>query len=180
MSEPDTLARPYASAAFEAARDAGAFEPWSRFLAAAAAAAADERVAALIGNPRVSALALIDFLLEIAGQPHQRGPERALLQLLAENVRLALLPEIAAQYEQLRAEAEHQADVQVIAAQALTPGQSQALRGALEGRLGRAVRLHESVDARLIGGALVRFGDMVIDGSLRGRIERMAAVMSGA
>ena len=179
MSEPDTLARPYASAAFEAARDAAAFEPWSRFLAAAAAAAADERVAALIGNPRVSSGALIDFLLEIAGQPQQSGPERALLQLLAENARLALLPEMAAQYEQLRAEAEHQADVQVIAAQALTAQQAQALRGALEARLGRAVRLHESVDARLIGGALIRYGDMVIDGSVRGGLTQLASQIAG-
>jgi F-type H+-transporting ATPase subunit delta len=180
VSEPDTLARPYASAAFEAARDAGAFESWSKFLAAAGATTADERVAALIDNPRVSAAALIGFLLELAGQSGQGGPERALLEMLAENGRLALLPEITAQFEQLRAEAEHQADVQVVAAQALTPPQSKALRAALEQRLGRAVRLHESIDARLIGGALVRYGDMVIDGSLRGRIERMAAVMSGA
>lgn len=180
MSEPDTLARPYASAAFEAARDAGAFESWSKFLAAAGATTADERVAALLDNPRVSAAALIGFLLELAGQSGQGGPERALLEMLAENGRLVLLPEIAAQYEQLRAEAEHQADVQVVAAQALTPRQSKALRAALEQRLGSAVRLHESIDARLIGGALVRYGDTVIDGSLRGRIERMAAVMSGA
>jgi F-type H+-transporting ATPase subunit delta len=180
MSEPDTLARPYASAAFEAARDAATFDSWSRFLAAAGATTADARVGALLDNPRVSAAALIDFLLELAGQAGQGGPERSLLQMLAENGRLVLLPEIAAQFEQLRAEAEHQADVQVIAALALTPPQSSALRAALEERLGRSVRLHESIDARLIGGALVRYGDMVIDGSLRGRIERMAAVMSGA
>jgi F-type H+-transporting ATPase subunit delta len=180
VSEDATTARPYARAAFEAAAAAGAYEQWSRFFAAAGAAAADERVAPLIGNPRVSATALIDFLLEIAAQPEQAQPERALLQLLAENGRLALLPQIAEQFERLRAEAEQQADVQVIAAQPLTPQQSQALRGALEQRLGRSVRMHESIDVGLIGGALVRYGDTVIDGSLRGRIERMAATMSAA
>jgi len=91
MSEPDTLARPYASAAFEAARDAGAFDSWSKFLAAAGATTADARVAALLDNPRVSAAALIDFLLELAGQSGQGGPERALLEMLAENGRLAFV-----------------------------------------------------------------------------------------
>jgi len=127
----------------------------------------------------VSAAALIDFLLELSAQAGQSEPERALLQLLAENGRLALLPEIAAQYAQLRAEAERRADVEVIAAQALLPQQAQTLKQALEARLGRAVRLHESVDSRLLSGALIRYGDLVIDGSLRGRIERMAAALSG-
>jgi F-type H+-transporting ATPase subunit delta len=180
MIEQATVARPYARAAFEAATDAAALESWSRFLAAASAGTADERVAALIDNPRVSAAAMVDFLLELSAQGGQDEPERSLLQLLAENGRLALLPEIAAQYEQLRAEAEQQADVAVVAAQALLPQQTQALKSALEARLGRSVRLHETVDARLISGALVRYGDLVIDGSLRGRIERMAAAMSGA
>jgi F-type H+-transporting ATPase subunit delta len=180
MIEQATAARPYARAAFEAAGEAGTFEPWSRFLDAASAAAADGRVAVLIDNPRVSAAGLIEFLLEIAAQDGQVEPERALLQVLAENGRIALLPEIAQQYAQLRAEAEHQADVQVVAARELLPQQALALQNALQARLGRTVRLHATVDARLLGGALVRYGDVVIDGSLRGRIERMAAAMSGA
>jgi F-type H+-transporting ATPase subunit delta len=179
MIEQATAARPYARAAFEAAGHAAAFAPWSAFLAAASAAAQDERVTALIDNPRVSASELVDFLLELSAQAGQSEPERSLLQLLAENGRLALLPEIAAQYEQMRAEAEQQADVEVVAAQALLPQQAQALKGALESRLGKAVRLHETVDAGLLSGALVRYGDTVIDGSLRGRIQRMAAAMSG-
>ena len=101
------------------------------------------------------------------------------LALLAHNARLPLLPEIAVQYEALRAEAERVADVEVSSAQALSGEQSAALKGALERRLGRAVRLHETVDASLLGGAVVRFGDFVVDGSLRRRVERLAASVTG-
>ena len=101
------------------------------------------------------------------------------LALLAHNARLPLLPEIAVQYQELRAEAEHIADVEVSSAQALSGEQSAALKGALERRLGRAVRLHETVDASLLGGAVVRFGDFVVDGSLRRRVERLAASVTG-
>ncbi|HWG76177.1 MAG TPA: F0F1 ATP synthase subunit delta [Steroidobacteraceae bacterium] len=101
------------------------------------------------------------------------------LALLAHNARLPLLPEIAVQYEELRAEAERVADVEVSSAQALSGEQSAALKGALERRLGRAVRLHETVDASLLGGAVVRFGDFVVDGSLRRRVERLAASVTG-
>jgi F-type H+-transporting ATPase subunit delta len=105
--------------------------------------------------------------------------QRNFLALLAHNARLPLLPEIALQYERLRAEAERIADVEVSSAQALSAEQSAALKGALERRLGRAVRLQETVDPALLGGAVVRFGDFVVDGSLRRRVERLAASVTG-
>ncbi|HTT06416.1 MAG TPA: F0F1 ATP synthase subunit delta [Steroidobacteraceae bacterium] len=112
-----------------------------------------------------------------AGQLQEE--QRNFLALLAHNARLPLLPEIAVQYEELRAEAERIADVEVSSAQALSAAQSAALKGALERRLGRAVRLHENVDPALLGGAVVRFGDFVVDGSLRRRVERLAASVTG-
>jgi F-type H+-transporting ATPase subunit delta len=105
--------------------------------------------------------------------------QRNFLALLTHNARLPLLPEIVVQYEALRAEAERISDVEVSSAQALSPAQSAALKGALESRLGRTVRLHESVDPTLLGGAVVRFGDFVVDGSLRRRVERLAANVTG-
>jgi len=105
--------------------------------------------------------------------------QRNFLALLAHNGRLPLLPAIAVQYEALRAEAERVADVQVSSAQALSAEQAATLKSALERRLGRAVRLHESVDATLLGGAVVQFGDFVVDGSLRRRVERLAASVTG-
>jgi F-type H+-transporting ATPase subunit delta len=179
MAETATTARPYAQAAFAAARDGQALAGWSTFLALASAVIADERVRSLIGNPRVATGELVGFVLELTGAAGNAA-QGNFLRLLAENRRLALLPEIAAQYEVLRAAAEGQADVQVVTAMALTPEQEQRLAAALEQRLGRRVRLHVEVDPGLVGGAIVRHGDLVFDGSLRGRLGRLAAAMTGA
>jgi F-type H+-transporting ATPase subunit delta len=189
MAELATTARPYARAAFASAGAASQLVEWGGFLGRAAALVRDPQVAPLIGNPRVPAAELVDFLLELAtaGKPDagkvagaQAVQPRNFLQLLADNRRLKLLPEIAAQFEALRAEAEHVADVEVISAQQLSAEQSKKLQAVLERRLGRAVRLHAQVDSSLVGGAIVRYGDFVVDGSLRGRIERLGAAMAGA
>ena len=185
MAELATTARPYARAAFASAGAASRRVEWDTFLARAAAAVQDPQVAPLIGNPRVPPAGLVDFLMEVAtaGKPpatEQATEQRNFLQLLADNRRLKLLPEIAAQFEVLRSEAERIADVDVISAQELTAEQSKKLQAVLERRLGLAVRLLPQVDKSLVGGAIVRYGDFVVDGSLRGRIERLGAAMSGA
>ncbi|MFO1401663.1 MAG: F0F1 ATP synthase subunit delta [Steroidobacteraceae bacterium] len=179
MAEIATTARPYAQAAFAAARAAQALPGWSAFLASASAVLADARVRPLIGNPRVAGEQLVGFVLELAGAAGD-GAQGNFLRLLAENRRLRLLPEIAAQYEVLRAAAEGQADVQVLTALPLTGEQEQQLVAALQRRLGRQVRLHVEIDKGLIGGAIVRHGDLVFDGSLRGRLGRLAAAVTGA
>jgi F-type H+-transporting ATPase subunit delta len=184
MAELATTARPYARAAFASAGAALQLAKWRTFLSRAAAVVQDPQVVPLIGNPRVPLPGLVDFLLELAttGKPsaEQAAHWRNFLQLLADNRRLRLLPEIAAQFEVLRSEAERIADVDVISARKLTGAQSKKLRTVLERRLGLAVRLHPQVDQSLIGGAIVRYGDFVVDGSLRGRIERLGAAMRGA
>ncbi len=179
MAESATTARPYAQAAFAAARAAQALPGWSAFLASASAVLADARVRPLVGNPHVPTEQLVGFVLELTGAPVD-GPEGNFLRLLAENRRLPLLPEIAAQYEVLRAAAEGQADVQLVTAMPLTGEQEHKLVAALQQRLGRQVRLHVEIDKGLIGGAIVRHGDLVFDGSLRGRLGRLAAAMTGA
>jgi F-type H+-transporting ATPase subunit delta len=200
MAELATTARPYARAAFANAVAASALEEWGAFLARAAAAVQDPQVIPLIGNPRVPLPELVDFLFEVAtaASPEvpqaehqatqkstkpiarQAAQQRNFLQLLADNRRLRLLPEIAAQFELLRSEAERIADVDVISAQQLSSEQSKKLQAVLERRLGLAVRLHPQLDPSLLGGAIVRYGDFVVDGSLRGRIERLGAAMSAA
>lgn len=172
MADTATVARPYARAAFDHARAAHALGPWGELLARASAALADERVAALIGNPHLRTSELVDFLLEITGAAGN-AEARNFLRLLAENRRLSALPQIASQYEILRAEVENTVDVTVTSAMPLTPQQSDRLAAALAKRLKRTVRLHEQIDPKLIGGAIVRAGDFVVDGSLRGRIERL-------
>lgn len=173
MAEKITVARPYAKAAFEYARDHKRFAEWSQMLSTAATVVADERVATLLGNPRVTPEQLVAFIADIAGSSlDEHG--RNFLNTLAQNRRLDLLPEITAAYETLRAEIENTADVQVISAVALSDAQRDRLANALRKRLKREVRLHCDVDASLLGGAIVRSGDMVIDGSLKAGLERLA------
>lgn len=171
MAEKVTLARPYARAAFEAAREHKDFEHWSQMLAAAAATVADERVVKLLSSPRVQPADLVELIAEASGAD-ERG--RNFLSTLAQNRRLGVLPEVAAIYEELRAEVENIADVHVTSAVQLDEAQRARLAAALKKRLKREVRLHCAVDAGLIGGAVVRAGDFVIDGSLRARLERLA------
>lgn len=177
MAEKATIARPYARAAFGYARGRGALAQWSTLLGSAAQVVGDPRVAALIGSPHVGAAELVALLAEAAGSAADEHG-RNFLQTLAHNRRLALLPEIAAQYEALRAEAEGVVDVDLVAALPVGEAQERRLVAALERRLGRQVRLHTRIDATLIGGAVVRAGDLVVDGSLKGRLERLSAAMT--
>ena len=173
MAEKITIARPYAKAAFDFAREHNAFAPWSDLLATASAVVADERVAKLLSNPRVAPHDLVNLIGDIAGKSlGEQGTN--FLNTLAQNRRLDLLPEIAASYEVLRAEVENTADVRIVSAVPLTDAQRDRLAAALKKRLKRDVRLHCEVDASLLGGAIVRSGDMVIDGSLRAGLERLS------
>jgi F-type H+-transporting ATPase subunit delta len=177
MAEKVTLARPYARAAFEYAREIGSFARWSEVLSTASTVTTDPRVAKLLTHPRVSPADLVGLIAEIAGNALDAQGSN-FLKTLAENRRLGLLPEIAAMYEQLRAEVENIADVQVTSAVPLDEAQRQRLTTALKKRLNRDVRLHCDVDASLVGGAVVRSGDLVIDGSLKGRLERLASAIT--
>ena len=173
MADKSTIARPYARAAFEEARELKLLTPWSEALHVAAAVVADPRVVALLGNPRVTPEELAQLVSGIAGS--KLGEEGGnFVRTLAANRRLAVLPEIAARFDELKDAAEGVADVTVTSAAPLDAGQRETLSAALEKRLKRTVRLHFATDAALIGGAVVRSGDLVIDGSLRTRLERIA------
>jgi F-type H+-transporting ATPase subunit delta len=173
MAERATIARPYAKAAFEYARDANNFAAWSRGLSRAAEIVADSRVSALTKSPQWSEGDLISLIGDVAGTDLDAGMQN-FLRVLAENHRLLLLPEIAAHYEEFRAGVENTVDVEVVSAVKLDAAQSEKLAAALSTRLKRKVHMRNSVDATLLGGAVVRAGDLVIDGSLKGRLERLA------
>ena len=173
MADKSTIARPYAKAAFEEARERKKLGPWSQALRTAAAVVGDPRVEDLIGNPRVTPPELAALVIEIAG-PQLEEEGRNFVRTLADNRRLALLPEISARFEELKAEAEGIVDVTVTSAAPLDDSQRDKLAAALERRLGRSVRLQCVTDPALIGGAVLRAGDLVIDGSLRARLERIA------
>ena len=173
MADRLTVARPYAKAAFKQAQAEGQLGSWSEVLNATATAIADPRVAALVGSPRVSGAQLATLLAEVA----RLGPDasaRRLIDALADNKRLGHLPEIARLFDEMKDDAEGVVDVSVTSAAPMAPEEQGKLQLALEKRFSRKVRLHASVDADLIGGAIVRAGDLTIDGSYKSRLERLA------
>ena len=173
MAEKTTIARPYAKAAFQEASGTGALAAWSEALRTAAAVVQDGRIQQLLSNPAVSVEELAQLVIDLAGsQLDEHG--RNFVRTLADNRRLSFLPEISALFEQFKDEAEGVIDVTVTTAVPLEGGQLATLAGALQHRLRRQVRLQCGTDPQLLGGAVVRAGDLVIDGSLRSRLERMA------
>lgn len=174
MSQALTLARPYARAAFGIARDEGAFAAWSDALGFAARVAADPRVAGILGNPKLSDAEAVALLApQGAGESVGR-----FLALLSDNRRLPLLPEIAGLYEQLRNEAEHVVKATVTSAAALPDAELESIRAALRKRFGCEVELETAIDESLIGGAMIDAGDVVIDGSLKGKLARLEAALA--
>jgi len=173
VAERATIARPYAKAAFQYARDSNAFAEWSRGLQTLAEIVADPRVAQLTKAPSLTAADLADLVIDVAGSKLDAGMQN-FVRVLAENHRLLLLPEIAGHYEQFRSAVENTVDVEVTSAVPLNDAQAQKLKQALSTRLKRQVHMRTAVDSALLGGAVVRAGDLVIDGSLKGRLERLA------
>lgn len=171
MSSALTLARPYARAAFESARASGSLAGWAGKLAFAAQVAADPRVTALFGDPRIGARDLASLFV-----PADESGESTFshfIQLLADNGRLPVLPEIGALFEELKLESERVLKVNLRAASPVAEAEVAKLSEALARRFGRAVEITQSVDEDLLGGAVIDAGDIVIDGSVRGRLERL-------
>lgn len=175
MSQALTLARPYARAAFAIARDAGAFAPWSDALGFAARVAADPQAAAVLGHPALTR----DQAVELLAPEGAVESFRDFLALLADNRRLALLPEMSGLYEELRADAERVVKARVTSASALPAGELDSIKAALARRFGREVEVETAVDEALIGGAVIAAGDVVIDGSLRGKLARLQSALAG-
>ena len=177
MSELTTAARPYAKAVFEMAHETGALTNWSAQLAAMSAVVAADGSAALLNHPRITKEQKAEILAEAAGDAlDDQG--RNLLRVLAENDRFVLLPEIATIFEQLKAEAEGAVEAEITSAQEISDEQQQAIAAALEKRLGREVKLVTKVDPSLMGGAIIRAGDLVIDSSIQGRLQEMKAALA--
>jgi F-type H+-transporting ATPase subunit delta len=177
MAERATVARPYAKAAFAYAREQGKLDAWSGWLGTARAIVLSDEYDAFERSPGVQTNQLVELIAGVCGGALDANG-RAFLDLLAENDRLGYLPEIAARFEELKAEDANVADVEVTSAVQLDEAQRERLAGALRARLRRDVRLHCTVDPSLIGGAVVRSGDMLIDGSLRQRLERLGTELT--
>jgi len=173
MADKITVARPYAKAAFEEARARKRLGEWSRALARGAQVVGDARIERLIENPEVPSADVAQLVVGIAGAELGEFWRNFMLTLAA-NHRLGYLPQISHLFDALKDAAEGVADVTITSAAPLDAAQQRRLGEALAKRLQREVRLHCTTDPELIGGAVLRAGDLVIDGSLKGKLERMA------
>ena len=173
MAELSTLARPYAKAAFEFAADAGDLQGWSTSLATAGAVAQQPAVVKLLSSPSATAAQQAAAVIEICGD-ELNATGQNFIAILSENRRLQLLPQISYQFDIMKANREKAVDVDVVAAHEIDAGQQQQLSDALSAKLERKVNMQVSLDKSLLGGAVIRAGDTVIDGSIRGRLTKLA------
>jgi len=185
MADNNTVARPYAQAVFDVARENDALAELSESLGAAAELFADGHVAAFLARPSLSDEQRLSFLqglfAEIVGTDSvfaggsQHGTN--FLKLLFEYGRVAVLPEIAEHFEKLKAEVENTVEAVVTSASPLSQAQVDQIAAALKKRLGADVHVETKIDESLIGGAIIRAGDVVIDGSLRARLDGLATAL---
>jgi len=177
MAELTTVARPYAKAAFEHARGAGDLAGWSSMLAVAAAVVADADFNQYISRPMLSANDQTEALFKVCGD-RLDAAGRNFISHVASHKRLAALPAISSLFEGLRAEAEGAVDVTITSAFALSAEQTQQLSQVLAQKLSRQVNVSSTTDASLIGGTIIRAGDMVIDASVRGQLGKLRAALN--
>jgi len=176
MAELTTLARPYAKAAFELAQAQQQLANWSAMLGLAAAVSQDDTIQRMLKAPRLTSAQKAATFNEVCGDKFDAKAQN-FIRIAAENDRLLLLPEISALFDLYKAEQEKSVDVNVTSAFALNQEQQDKLAKVLSARLGREVRLHAAEDASLIGGVIIRAGDLVIDGSVRGKIAQLAEAL---
>lgn len=185
MADNNTTARPYAQACFDLALAQKKLDQWADVLAVARTLMADGQVARFLATPTLSAEQKLRFLTNlfssVAGETcilaggDQEGSN--FLKLLLEYGRVNVLPEIAEHFDELKARVENTVDVVVTSAAELSEAQKAAVSSALTKKLGREVKLLTKTDENLIGGAIIRAGDVVIDGSLRSRLEHLSNAM---
>ena len=172
MAELLTLARPYAKAAFAYASEQGATDNWSTALNLLSAAVQDDAFSAYLSRPELTPAEQVSIIAKVLGED-QNAAVSNFLTLLAENARLVLLPEIAAEYEQLKSQNNNTVDVVIESAFELTSVQQQLLTHALEKKFEAAINVTVEVNPALIAGVVIRAGDQVIDDSALNKLEKM-------
>ncbi|AIA73267.1 ATP synthase delta chain [Pectobacterium atrosepticum SCRI1043] len=175
MSEFVTVARPYAKAAFDFAVENQALDRWQSMLAFSAEVARNEQIAELLSGA-IAPIELAKTFIAVCGDQLDEAGQN-LIRVMAENGRLLVLPEVLEQFIQLRAALESTVDVDVISASTLNEQQLSKIAAAMEKRLSRKVKLNCKIDKSVMAGVVIRAGDMVIDGSIRSRLERLADVL---
>jgi len=177
MAEKSTIARPYAEAIFALAKEQAKLKDWSEMLHSVSAVVADANMQSMISNTNVSKQQVADLIIDVCGKNFSVEGKN-LIRLLAENRRLMILDEIAAQYEILRADEEKTIEAELISAFEISATQQKQIASKLKTRLGREVNLTCRVDASLIGGAVIKAGDLVIDGSTKTQIQKLSIALA--
>lgn len=179
MAEKSTIARPYAQAAFDIAQEKGDLKGWSEMLQLIAAVSSDVTMQNMIGNPTIEREKIVELIFAVCADSSNDLNEagKNFVKVLAENGRLNVMNEIAKRYEVHRAEAEKTVEAEVTSAFPLSETQIQQMTEALKKRLGREVNLVTQVDDSIVGGAIIRAGDMVIDGSVSGQLDKLATTL---
>lgn len=177
MAELTTLARPYAKAAFEVAMAGNDLQTWSDMLGKVAAVVDTDKVASALASPSLTGEQQAQIVIDICGDEMNEKTQN-FIRILSENKRLALLSEIVGLFEVLKANQEKTVEVGVSTAFPLEDAVQQKLAASLRSRLQREVNIHSEVDKSLIGGVVIRAGDLVIDGSIRGRLSKLAEAMN--
>jgi F-type H+-transporting ATPase subunit delta len=186
VADNNTVARPYAQAAFEVAQESNALAELSESFAVAKALMEDGQVAEFLSAPAMTDEERLAFLQGLFAEAVGEGSVFAggsqhgtnFIKLLFENGRVNVLPEIAEHFEALKAKVENTVDAVITSAAPLSKEQQQAMADALKEKLGRGINVTTEIDENLIGGAVIRAGDVVIDGSLRSRLESLANALT--
>jgi len=177
MAETTTLARPYAKAAFEVAKQDSALDQWSKMLALTAAVSDQDSVGSVLRDPSLSAEQIANAFIAVCDDKlNDKGQN--FIRLLADNKRLVLLSDVSRLYEILKANQEKSVDVEITTAFEISPDITQKLAESLKLRLEREIKLATKVDQSLLGGAVIRAGDTVIDSSVRGKLTKLAESMN--
>ena len=176
MAETTTVARPYARAAFEFAQAKGSMKEWADALELAATIAADEQVRPMLDDPKMSDQQVAELFIAVGGDKFDQGVQN-FIKLLAENARLIAAPEIAELFATMMAEAEAKVEATVVSAMALDDAQQAKIADSLKARMGREVSLSCEVDESLVGGAIIRAGDLVIDGSVKAKLGKLTSAL---
>ena len=178
MSELTTTARPYARAIFELANETGRLSEWSETLQFMAAVLANEDARRMLDNPKLTKQEAANILLTLCGeQIDEQGQNLA--KLLAQNSRITAIPAISMLFEAAKAEVEGSVDVRVTSAFEMNEGALTKISEALKVKFGREVNLTVEIDTSIIGGVIIRAGDMVIDGSIQGRLQNLTQTLNG-
>ena len=176
MAELTTVARPYAKAAFEHAMAANSLQSWSEMIGFTAAVVADEQMSMLLTSPHLTKEQQCEAMLKVCSDKLDEQGQN-FVKLLAQNHRLLALPQIAEIFEYLKAEFEKTIEVNVLSAIELNQEQCSKLQQKLAGKLGRQVKINARVDQSLLGGLVIEAEDMVIDGSVRGKLAKLSETL---